>query len=133
MAERALYVWNNEQFAKMASQAMEEVFPVVVEGLENNLKCHWSKSVRQLTENIKMMLEEIDPSLYSKCLREIEIRESKTLLEEIERKEKWERIERMAAAAGSYPNHIILQQQPRCISVSNKKANAQICASMLAQ
>lgn len=109
---------------------MEEVFRVIVEGLENNLKWHWSKGVRQLTENIKMMLEEMDPSLYAKCLREIEIQESEALQEEIERKQKWERIERMAAAAGTNPNHITLQQQPRCLSVSIKKANAQICASM---
>ncbi|KAL2542948.1 Serine/threonine protein phosphatase 2A 57 kDa regulatory subunit B' epsilon [Abeliophyllum distichum] len=50
VAERALYVWNNEQFVKMASQDIEVVFPIVVEGMEKNLKWHWSGSVRQLTE-----------------------------------------------------------------------------------
>ncbi|CAM8935399.1 unnamed protein product [Rhodiola kirilowii] len=96
VAERALYVWNNEQFVKMASQAMEEVFPVVVEGIEKNLKRHWSKSVRQLTENVKIMLEETDPTLYSKCVQQLELRAIRARQEELQRKERWERIAEMA-------------------------------------
>ncbi|EOY17486.1 hypothetical protein QUC31_001484 [Theobroma cacao] len=96
VAERALYVWNNEQFVKMASTAMEDVFPVVVEGMEKNLKLHWSKSVKQLTENVKAMLEEMAPTLYHRCLQETEHRESEACQEEMKRKQKWDRIE-MAA------------------------------------
>ncbi|KAL6211171.1 hypothetical protein ACLB2K_016398 [Fragaria x ananassa] len=108
VAERALYVWNNEHFVKMISVAMEEVFPVVVEGMEKNLKWHWSKSVRQLTENVKVMLEEMDPILYSKCLQEIDLRGSKAHQAEIKRKQNWDRIE-MAAARHQYlqPPHFI--------------------------
>ncbi|XP_019240886.1 PREDICTED: serine/threonine protein phosphatase 2A 57 kDa regulatory subunit B' beta isoform-like [Nicotiana attenuata] len=65
VAEHALYVWNNGQFWKMASQAMEEVFPVLVERMEKNLEGHWSKNVRQLTGNVKGMLEALAPFLYS--------------------------------------------------------------------
>lgn len=81
----------------MASTALEQVFPVVVEGMEKNLKWHWSKSVLQLTENVKTMLEELDPILYAKCLEEIEHRESVSRQAEIKRQEIWDRIE-MAAA-----------------------------------
>lgn len=101
MAERALYVWNNEQFVKMAAQAMEEVFPVLVEGMEKNLKWHWSKSVQQLTENVKLMLQELEPRLYSKCLQRIDARQSAALHAEMKRKDKWERIE-MAAAKNQF-------------------------------
>ncbi|KAL7243027.1 hypothetical protein ACSBR1_015438 [Camellia fascicularis] len=82
VAERALYVWNNEQFVKMASQVIEEVFPVIVEGMERNLKWHWSKSVKQLTENVKVMLEEMEPSLYNQCLLRLQSRESVARQEE---------------------------------------------------
>ncbi|CAB4321232.1 unnamed protein product [Prunus armeniaca] len=116
VAERALYVWNNEQFVKMISVAMEEVFPVVVEGMEKNLKWHWSKSVRQLTENVKVMLEEMDPVLHSKCLEEIELRESKAHQAEIKRKEKWDRIE--MAAAQHHNQHQFLQP-PHFLCVSH--------------
>lgn len=80
----------------MALTALEQVFPVVVEGMEKNLKWHWSKSVLQLTENVKTMLEELDPILYTKCLEETEHRESVIRQVEIMRQEKWDRIE-MAA------------------------------------
>ncbi|CAA0841076.1 Serine/threonine protein phosphatase 2A 57 kDa regulatory subunit B beta isoform [Striga hermonthica] len=45
VAERALYVWNNERFVKMVSEAIDDVFPLIVEGIERNLKGHWSRSV----------------------------------------------------------------------------------------
>lgn len=61
----------------LASLAVEEVFPVVVESVEKNLKWYWSKSVRQLTENVKTMLEDMDPIFYSECLEEIDLRESR--------------------------------------------------------
>ncbi|XP_070042360.1 serine/threonine protein phosphatase 2A 57 kDa regulatory subunit B' beta isoform-like [Nicotiana tomentosiformis] len=96
VAERALYVWNNEQFWKMASQAMEEVFPILVEGMEKNLEGHWSKSVRQLTENVKGMLEALAPFLYSKCLLQLEIQEAVERIEDMRRKEIWEKLENAA-------------------------------------
>lgn len=98
---------------KMASQAMEDVFPVLVEGMEKNLKWHWSKSVQQLTENVKVMLEEMEPGLYSKCLQKLELQESATQLEERKRKEKWDQIEIAAAARNQF------LQQPLYICVSN--------------
>ncbi|KAF5745774.1 serine/threonine protein phosphatase 2A 57 kDa regulatory subunit B' beta isoform-like [Tripterygium wilfordii] len=97
VAERALYVWNNEHFVKMISSAAEEVFPVLVEGMEKNLKWHWSKSVKQLTENVKLMLEGMDPSLYCKCLQETDQKEFRAREEEIKRKQNWEMIELAAA------------------------------------
>lgn len=85
----------------MASTALEEVFLVVVEGMEKNFKWHWSTSVRQLTENVKRMLEELDPILYGKCLEEIKVRESEASQAESKRQERWDRIE-MAAAKNKF-------------------------------
>ncbi|KAK4742275.1 hypothetical protein SAY87_000276 [Trapa incisa] len=50
VAERALYIWTNEQFVKMASA-------VTFEGMEDNLRWRWSHSIRQLTQNVKQMIE----------------------------------------------------------------------------
>lgn len=112
VAERALYVWNNERFVKMASQAIDDVFPVVVEGMEKNLKGHWSKSVRQLTENVKEMLDEMEPILYSKCLTQLDHHHSATNEEEMRRRERWERVE-MAAKMNQFI------QESQCPYVSN--------------
>lgn len=96
----------------MATLEIEEVFPIVVEGVERNLKRHWSKSVRQITEIIKEMLEDLDSALYSKCLLEIDLREYRARQEEIKRREKWERIEIAAK------NNLFLQPSHH-ISVSH--------------
>ncbi|XP_077221245.1 serine/threonine protein phosphatase 2A 57 kDa regulatory subunit B' beta isoform-like [Tasmannia lanceolata] len=112
VAERALYLWNNEQFVKIVSEAMEEALPAVVEAIEKNIKWHWNKTVRQQTVKVKKMLEDLEPSLYSKCATELNLRESMADQEEMKRKEKWERLE-MAAS-----NNQFLQQQ-NCISISH--------------
>lgn len=81
----------------MASRSMENILPAIVEGIENNLRWHWSESVQELTMSVKTMLEEMEPELYSKCLQELEHRELVAEQEEIKRKARWERLE-MAAA-----------------------------------
>ncbi|XAR59862.1 hypothetical protein NMG60_11015855 [Bertholletia excelsa] len=112
VAERALYLWNNEQFVKMVSEAADDVFPVLVGAMERNLKRHWSNSVKQLTQNVKVMLEEMDSTLYNQCLLRLQYEESRAGQEEKKREEKWERIE-MAAARNQF------LRQPRYICVSN--------------
>lgn len=82
---------------KMALQAMEDVYPVLVAGIEYNLKTHWSQGVQQLTENVKVMLEEINPILYKKSLQKLKLQNSVTQLEEKRRKREWDRIETAAA------------------------------------
>ncbi|WOL18599.1 hypothetical protein Cni_G27396 [Canna indica] len=96
VAERALYVWNSEQFVKMASQSWEQVIPGIVECVEKNLKWHWSKSVQQLTASVKKMLQEMEPELYARFLMELEHKESLMVEEERKRKMRWENLE-MAA------------------------------------
>ncbi|CAN1276347.1 Serine/threonine protein phosphatase 2A 57 kDa regulatory subunit B' beta isoform [Linum perenne] len=110
VAERAIYIWNNEVFVKMATSAMEEVFPVVVEGMEKNLKWHWSSNVKQLTENVKKMVEEMDQTLYDKCLQEIGHKEFVARQEEMKRKAKWERIELQADMNQNQNQHRHLHQ-----------------------
>ncbi|KVH99009.1 Armadillo-type fold [Cynara cardunculus var. scolymus] len=94
--ERALYVCNNEQFLKAVSQELDEVFPVLVEAIEKNLTLHWNKNVRELTHNVKTLLEDLEPVLYRKCLEMNEIHWLTTRLDENTRRKRWERIEMVA-------------------------------------
>ncbi|KAG1361004.1 serine/threonine protein phosphatase 2A 57 kDa regulatory subunit B' beta isoform [Cocos nucifera] len=114
VAERALYVWNNEQFVRMASRCMEKILLAMVEGIEKNLRWHWSKSIQELTRSIKTMMEEMEPELYSKCLQELDHRESVAEQEEIKRKARWEWLE-MAATNNN------LLQPSTCTSVSQQR------------
>nr|GMC83479.1 serine/threonine protein phosphatase 2A 57 kDa regulatory subunit B' beta isoform-like [Ipomoea batatas] len=98
VAERALYVWNSEKFWRMAAESMEQVFPILVRGLEDNLKGHWSTSVKELTQNVKRMLQELDPCLYTNCLLHLEIQQTLLHQQHISRRHKWNTIEEKAAA-----------------------------------
>ncbi|KAJ0967033.1 hypothetical protein J5N97_023950 [Dioscorea zingiberensis] len=113
VAEKALYLWNNEQFVKMAMQSKEGVLPAVVESLENNIKCHWNKTVQDLTISVKKMIEELEPGLYSKCLMELQLQKSISEQEEKKRKERWERLELAAANKNLF-------LQPNCVAYASQ-------------
>ncbi|ERM96261.1 serine/threonine protein phosphatase 2A 57 kDa regulatory subunit B' beta isoform [Amborella trichopoda] len=108
VAERALCVWNNEAFVNVVSTTMECAWPTMVDALEKNLKWHWSKTVRQLTMSVKMMLEEMEPVLYMECLEGSGKRAAMANEEDMRRKEKWERLE--IAAANSLQPCICVSQ-----------------------
>ncbi|XP_072993195.1 serine/threonine protein phosphatase 2A 57 kDa regulatory subunit B' alpha isoform-like [Typha latifolia] len=93
VAERALYLWSNEQFVEMASGVMDQILPPIVEAIENNLSSHWSKSIHHLTTSVKKLLEEMEPTLYSRCLEEIKNQEPIARQEEIKRRAMWEMVE----------------------------------------
>ncbi|XP_038902457.1 serine/threonine protein phosphatase 2A 57 kDa regulatory subunit B' theta isoform-like [Benincasa hispida] len=70
VAERALYIWNSEAFVTMVSTAMEEVFPVIIRGIENIIRSHWNENVKELAHNVDAILQEINPILYHKTLHQ---------------------------------------------------------------
>lgn len=95
----------------MATTGTGEVLPVIVEGVEKNLKWHWSKSVRQLTESVKVVVEDIDPDLYAKVVINMEAKESVAHQEDMKRQKRWERIE-LAASKNQFVN----SQRYMCVS-----------------
>ncbi|KZV20944.1 serine/threonine protein phosphatase 2A 57 kDa regulatory subunit B' beta isoform [Dorcoceras hygrometricum] len=116
VAERALYIWNNEQFVKMASEAIDDVLPILVKGIESNLRWHWNRNVRELTKNVKEMLEEMEPYLYSKCLSQIDRSTYEVEMRQIQR---WKRVE-MAANV----NQIIKDSECRRGDVRRQEVRA---------
>lgn len=101
VAERALYIWNNERFLDLVSRHMEQIVPAVVSGMEKNLRDHWNKSIQEQTLYVKKMLEELDPQLFDECMRKFEEEESKA--EHVRRKREliWKQLESLAARAGT--------------------------------
>ncbi|KAA0045757.1 serine/threonine protein phosphatase 2A 57 kDa regulatory subunit B' beta isoform-like [Cucumis melo var. makuwa] len=70
VAERSLYMWSSEAFVTMVSTAMEEVFPVILRGMENIIRSHWNENVKELARNVKVILQEMNPILYHKTLHQ---------------------------------------------------------------
>ena len=101
MAERALYVWNNERFLEMASSGdgtMERILPAFVASIEANLEQHWSKCVQQVTASVKALLQQVAPDLYDRCAAGLAGRRAEAGVEAAVREARWRRLESSIAA-----------------------------------
>ncbi|KAI4989406.1 hypothetical protein ZWY2020_036723 [Hordeum vulgare] len=100
VAERALYVWNNERFLEMASAggAMERILPPFVASVEDNLERHWSKCVQQVTASVKALLQQVAPDLYDRCAADLAANRAEAHARAAERDARWRRLEAAADA-----------------------------------
>jgi serine/threonine-protein phosphatase 2A regulatory subunit B' len=108
VAERALYVWNNERFLEMATSGegtMERILPAFVASIEANLEQHWSKCVQQVTASVKTLLQQVAPDLYDRCVADLAARRAEADAEATIREARWRRLEAAAAAPNAEPEH----------------------------
>lgn len=101
VAERSLFLWNNEYIVQLVAQHRETVLPLVIGALEHNAKHHWNPAVHSLTLNVRKMFQEIDAPLYERCRLLCEEEEAQREAEQQLRRRQWEAIERAAAAAAA--------------------------------
>merc|ERR1712216_38233 len=55
VAERALFLWNNDYVVSMIAQNKETVLPIIFSALESNSRNHWNSAVHGLTCNVRKM------------------------------------------------------------------------------
>ncbi|KAI9156146.1 hypothetical protein LWI28_001282 [Acer negundo] len=93
VAERALFLWNNEHLVSLISQSRDVIFPIILEALEKNMHCHWNQAVHGLTANVRRMFLEMDAELYEECQKQIEEKEAKVEELQEQRELKWKQLE----------------------------------------
>jgi serine/threonine-protein phosphatase 2A regulatory subunit B' len=94
VAERTLFLWNNDYIVKLINQSREKLYPLIIGALYKNSKKHWNQAVHGLTFNVLKLLMEADPSLFDECsakYRQEEDSEEQRTKEE--RLEKWDKIQ----------------------------------------
>jgi serine/threonine-protein phosphatase 2A regulatory subunit B' len=96
VAERALFMWNNDHIMSLVAQNSQVIVPLVIPALECNSQNHWNQSVLNLTVNLKKMLSEMDEELFSTCLNNYMEDEEKQESLKQKRKLAWERLESVA-------------------------------------
>ncbi|XP_052173315.1 serine/threonine protein phosphatase 2A 57 kDa regulatory subunit B' beta isoform-like [Diospyros lotus] len=96
VAERSLFIWNNEHIVSLIAQNRSVIFPIIFEALEKNIQSHWNQAVHGLTVNVKKMFMEMDVELFEECQREYSEKESRAKEVEERRELTWQRL---AAAA----------------------------------
>ncbi|GKV14679.1 hypothetical protein SLEP1_g25511 [Rubroshorea leprosula] len=98
VAERALYLWNNDHIENLIRQNRRVILPIIFPALEKNGCNHWNQVVQSLTLNVRKFFSDIDPELFEECLHKFQEDEAK--LEEIKTKHEatWKRLEELAAS-----------------------------------
>ncbi|ESQ49081.1 hypothetical protein EUTSA_v10020593mg [Eutrema salsugineum] len=97
VAERALFLWNNEHIVGLIAQNRSVILPIIYPALEKNIQSHWNQAVHGLTANIKKMFMEMDPELFEECRRQYEEKQAKSKQVEEQRQFTWKRLAEAAA------------------------------------
>ncbi len=93
VAERALFLWNNDHFVSLVAQNRHVVLPLIFAALERNTRSHWNQAVHGLTLNVRKMFLEMDQELFQECQRKFQEDEAKAKGLEEKREDTWNRLE----------------------------------------
>ena len=99
VAERSLFLWNNEYIVSLVAQQRQAILPLVVGSLERNVN-HWNPAVMGLTMNVRKMLIEMDEALVEQCRRRHEQQAAQSSRVQADRQKKWKHLEDSAASKG---------------------------------
>jgi len=67
VAERALFLWNNEYIVSLIMAKKEKILHRVFGALYENSRGHWNTTVHGLTCNVVKLFMEMDGSLFDEC------------------------------------------------------------------
>ena len=93
VAERVLFLWNNENVVKLINQNRQVLFPIIISSLYANTKDHWNATVHGLTFNVTKLMAEIDPALFDRLSEQNTARLEEFHKTEQNRKSQWEKLE----------------------------------------
>nr|GMD26209.1 serine/threonine protein phosphatase 2A 57 kDa regulatory subunit B' theta isoform-like [Ipomoea batatas] len=97
VAERALFLWNNDHIDSLIKQHRKVVLPIIFSALEKNARSHWNQAVHCLSLNIRKVFYDLDPDLVKECLHNFQEDESKEEEVRSRREAQWKRLEELAA------------------------------------
>lgn len=101
VAERALFLWNNDHIENLIKQNRKVILPIVFPALERNARTHWNQAVQSLTLNVRKLFSDTDPELFEECLLKFQEDEAHEQETKSKREAKWKRLEEIAAMKAS--------------------------------
>ncbi|GMH09855.1 hypothetical protein Nepgr_011696 [Nepenthes gracilis] len=96
VAERALFLWNNEHIVSLIAQNRKVILPIIFEALDKNIESHWNQAVHGLTVNVRKVFLEMDAELFDECQRQHEERQAKAREVKEQRELAWKRLAEVA-------------------------------------
>lgn len=70
VAERALYMWNNEYVMSLVSDNAKSLLPIMFPALYKNSKNHWNKTIHGLIYNALKVFMEMNQQLFDECTKQ---------------------------------------------------------------
>lgn len=64
VAERALFLWNNDNVAQFTTENRTIILPILYPSLAQNSNHHWNSTVQSLTFNVIRMFMDLDAALF---------------------------------------------------------------------
>jgi serine/threonine-protein phosphatase 2A regulatory subunit B' len=92
VAERALFIWNNDEIVNLINNNRGTLFPIVLGPLYNNSKQHWNGTVHGLSYNVLKLLMEADPTLFDECSSKHRLQSDQETKDTEGRDQAWEAI-----------------------------------------
>ncbi|KAJ8899763.1 hypothetical protein K2173_019463 [Erythroxylum novogranatense] len=100
VAERALFLWNNEHIVGLIAQNRGVILPIIFEALQKNIETHWNQAVHGLTVNVRKMFVEMDSELFEECERQYAEKEANARELEEQRELTWKKLADVAVERG---------------------------------
>lgn len=95
VAERALFMWNNETIATFTNEHRDQILPILYPALVKNTKDHWNTTVHSLAFNIIRLFMDMDINLWNKVSKEYD-ESQKEESKEARRLRRWKKLKQMA-------------------------------------
>ncbi|KAL8168255.1 hypothetical protein V2J09_009754 [Rumex salicifolius] len=97
VAERALFLWNNEAIVSLIAQHRVMVLPIIFDALEKNIQSHWNQAIHGLTVNVRKMFQDMDTELFEECQKQYEENVTRSTELEEQRAMAWKKLAEVAA------------------------------------
>ncbi|KAK4377711.1 hypothetical protein RND71_004007 [Anisodus tanguticus] len=97
VAERALFLWNNEHIVGLIAQNRNVILPIIFDALQKNIDNHWNQVIHGLTVNVRKMFMEMDADLFDECQRQYSEKAARATELEEQRELRWQRLAAAAA------------------------------------
>ncbi|KAK7300380.1 hypothetical protein RJT34_11224 [Clitoria ternatea] len=98
VAERALFLWNNDHIRSLILQNSKVILPIIFPALEKNIRGHWNQAVQSLTLNVRKIFSDVDQALFDECLLRFQEEEIKDREKQEKRESIWKQLEDVAAS-----------------------------------
>ncbi|KAL4135748.1 hypothetical protein QTP88_007339 [Uroleucon formosanum] len=92
VAERALYLWNNEYIMSLIEENNQTIMPIMFPALYRISKEHWNQTIVALVYNVLKTFMEMNSQLFDELTANYKAERQKEKKKETEREELWKRL-----------------------------------------